>query len=214
MLAHEDQSDGCFLGSWLSNHLKIKVIQDIKSSSNINEVQRLIGKIVSLDRFISKLVEKNLPFFKVLRKAKELKWSEEFWCFFEALEQYFAELPLPVKSLPRDTLYLYLFDTSQAISSTLLLEKKGTSTPIHYVIKTTIKAQALADFMSKITVTTLSKRVYQQDMDGSTTLSESGVGIVRTSHEGGDLESSVRFDFKGLKNEKEYRALTLGMKIA
>ncbi|KAK4410293.1 hypothetical protein Sango_0102300 [Sesamum angolense] len=146
-------NSGCLLGSWLSNHLKIKVIQDIKSSSNINEVQRLIGKIVSLDRFISKLVEKNLPFFKALRKAKELKWSEEFWCFFEALEQYLAELPLPVKSLPRDTLYLYLFDTSQAISSTLLLEKKGTSTPIYYVIKVLNKAEGHYPNIAKVVFT-------------------------------------------------------------
>ncbi|KAL0416405.1 UNVERIFIED_CONTAM: Retrovirus-related Pol polyprotein from transposon [Sesamum latifolium] len=53
-----------------ANPLKIKAILDMKAPTNVNEVQRLTGRIAAPSRFISKAVEKSLPFFKVLRKAK------------------------------------------------------------------------------------------------------------------------------------------------
>ncbi|KAL0290943.1 UNVERIFIED_CONTAM: hypothetical protein Sangu_2552600 [Sesamum angustifolium] len=53
-----------------SKPLKIKAILDMKAPTDLNEVQRLTGRIVALSRFISKVAEKNLPFFNVLRKAK------------------------------------------------------------------------------------------------------------------------------------------------
>ncbi|KAK4389741.1 hypothetical protein Sango_2311100 [Sesamum angolense] len=62
---------GCFLDFMVcqraieANPLKIKAILDMKAPANINEVQRLMGKIAALSYFISKATEKNLPFFKV-----------------------------------------------------------------------------------------------------------------------------------------------------
>ncbi|KAL0439885.1 UNVERIFIED_CONTAM: hypothetical protein Slati_2471500 [Sesamum latifolium] len=67
---------GRFLGFMVTqrgietNPLKIKAIIDIKAPTCLNEVQRLIGRIAALSRFISKSAEKSLPFFKTLRKAK------------------------------------------------------------------------------------------------------------------------------------------------
>ncbi|KAL0444174.1 UNVERIFIED_CONTAM: Retrovirus-related Pol polyprotein from transposon [Sesamum latifolium] len=58
-----------------ANPLKIKAILDMKAPTNVNEVQRLIGRIAALSRFISKAAEKSLPFFKVLRKAKTFEWD-------------------------------------------------------------------------------------------------------------------------------------------
>ncbi|KAK4381104.1 Retrovirus-related Pol polyprotein from transposon [Sesamum angolense] len=47
-----------------ANPLKIKAILDMKAPINVNEVQRLTGRIAALNRFISKAAKKNLPFFK------------------------------------------------------------------------------------------------------------------------------------------------------
>ncbi|KAL0304634.1 UNVERIFIED_CONTAM: hypothetical protein Sangu_3073000 [Sesamum angustifolium] len=63
---------GRFLGFMVTQRgietkpLQIKVILDMKSPTNINEVQWLIGRIAALSRFISKAAEKSLPFVKVL----------------------------------------------------------------------------------------------------------------------------------------------------
>ncbi|KAL0416159.1 UNVERIFIED_CONTAM: Ribonuclease HI [Sesamum latifolium] len=54
---------------------------------------------------------------------------------FEDLKTYLAKLPLLVKPVPGDTLYLYLSSTSQAISSVLVREEESNQTPIYYVSK-------------------------------------------------------------------------------
>ncbi|KAL0361477.1 UNVERIFIED_CONTAM: hypothetical protein Sradi_3832200 [Sesamum radiatum] len=56
-----------------ANPDKIKVILDMGPPNNINEVQRLTGRIAALSRFISKSAEKGLPFFKILRKVKNFE---------------------------------------------------------------------------------------------------------------------------------------------
>ncbi|KAL0313244.1 UNVERIFIED_CONTAM: hypothetical protein Sradi_5723700 [Sesamum radiatum] len=108
-----------------ANPLKIKAILDMKAPTCVNEVQRLTGRISALSRFISKSAEKSLPFFKVLRKARTFEWDAPYRQAFEELKNYLAGLRLLVKPSSRDTLYLYLSTTSQAISSVLIREEEG-----------------------------------------------------------------------------------------
>ncbi|KAL0405813.1 UNVERIFIED_CONTAM: hypothetical protein Slati_3895200 [Sesamum latifolium] len=73
---------------------------------NINEVQRLTGRIPALSRFISKSAEKKPTIFRTLRKVKNFEWTEQCQQAFEDLKAYWANLPLLVKPTPGDTLYL------------------------------------------------------------------------------------------------------------
>ncbi|KAL0416429.1 UNVERIFIED_CONTAM: hypothetical protein Slati_3474800 [Sesamum latifolium] len=132
---------GRFLGFMVTqrgieaNPSKIKAILDMKGPSNINEVQRLTGRIAALSRFISKSAEKSLPFFKVLRKIRNFEWDTACQQAFEELKDYLAQLPLLVKPCPGDTLYLYLSATPQAVSSVLIREEESGQMPIYYVSK-------------------------------------------------------------------------------
>ncbi|KAL0367034.1 UNVERIFIED_CONTAM: Retrovirus-related Pol polyprotein from transposon [Sesamum radiatum] len=83
-----------------ANPLKIKAIIDMKAPTCLNEAQRLTGRIAALSRFISKSVEKSLPFFKMLRKAKTFEWGTPCQHAFEELKAYLVELPLLVKPSP------------------------------------------------------------------------------------------------------------------
>ncbi|KAL0407308.1 UNVERIFIED_CONTAM: hypothetical protein Slati_4044700 [Sesamum latifolium] len=103
--------------------------------TNINKVQRLTGRIAVLSLFISKSTEKGLPFFKTLRKVKKFEWTKECQQAFEDFKTYLAKLPLLVKPVPGDTLYLYISLTSQAVSSVLVQEEEDNQTPIYYVRK-------------------------------------------------------------------------------
>jgi hypothetical protein len=49
-----------------ANPQKIEAPQTMQPPSSRKEVQRLTGRIASLNRFISKAAERSLPFFKVL----------------------------------------------------------------------------------------------------------------------------------------------------
>ncbi|KAL0375576.1 UNVERIFIED_CONTAM: hypothetical protein Scaly_0675200 [Sesamum calycinum] len=79
-----------------ANPLKIKAILEMKAPTNANEVQRLIGRIVALNRFITKATEKSLLFFKVLRKAKKFEWDTSCKQELEELKKYLMELSLLV----------------------------------------------------------------------------------------------------------------------
>ncbi|KAL0375699.1 UNVERIFIED_CONTAM: hypothetical protein Scaly_0687500 [Sesamum calycinum] len=108
-----------------ANLAKIKAILNIEPPTSINEVQWLIGRMAALSRFISKFAEKGLPFFKILRKVKDFEWTEECQQVFEELKTYLVKLPLLVKPILGNTLYLYLSSTFQAISSVLVREEDG-----------------------------------------------------------------------------------------
>ncbi|XP_042467598.1 uncharacterized protein LOC122050788 [Zingiber officinale] len=64
---------GCFLGYIVTergievNPSKVKALQDMSPPRNLKEAQRLTGRITALSRFISKTVDRSLPFFKILR---------------------------------------------------------------------------------------------------------------------------------------------------
>ena len=68
-------SSGKFLGFMVSqrgieaNSDKVKAIIEVKSPKTVKEVQSLRGKVVALNRFVSRATEKCMPFFKVLKKA-------------------------------------------------------------------------------------------------------------------------------------------------
>ena len=74
-------SSGKFLGFMVSqkgieaNPDKIQAILDMEPPKNIKEVQSLIVRVAALNRFVSKVTDKCLPFFKILRKA--LEWTEQ-----------------------------------------------------------------------------------------------------------------------------------------
>ena len=52
-----------------ANPEKVKAIIEIKSPKIVKEVQSLKGKVIVLNRFVSKAMVKCMPFFKVLKKA-------------------------------------------------------------------------------------------------------------------------------------------------
>ena len=64
-----------FLGFMMSqrgieeNLKKVQAILDMTSPKTIKEVQKLIGRITALNRFVSKVMDKCLPFFKTLNQA-------------------------------------------------------------------------------------------------------------------------------------------------
>ena len=70
-----------FLGFMVShrgieaNPNKIQAILNMEPPRNIKEVQSLTGRVAALNKFVSKVTDKCLPFFKVLKKAFE--WTDE-----------------------------------------------------------------------------------------------------------------------------------------
>ena len=72
---------GKFLGFMVShrgieaNLDKIKAILEMQPPKTTKEIQRLTGRVVALNRFVSQSIDKCLPFFKTLKKA--FAWTDE-----------------------------------------------------------------------------------------------------------------------------------------
>ena len=70
-------SSGKFFGFMVSqrrieeNPDKMQVILSMEPPKNVKEVQSLTGRVAALNRFMSKAINKCLPFFRVLMKAFE-----------------------------------------------------------------------------------------------------------------------------------------------
>ena len=106
-------SSGKFLGFMVShrgieaNPEKIKAILDMKPPQSIKEVQSLTGRVVALNRFVSKATNKCLPFFKVLKKAFE--WADECQKAFKDLKTYLVTAPL-LSSSGRGVVFVFNSD--------------------------------------------------------------------------------------------------------
>jgi hypothetical protein len=89
---------GKFLGYFVStkgieaNPSKIEVILRMEPPSTKKGAQRLAGRLASLNRFISRSVERNLPFFEVLKSAEVFQWGLAQQKAFEELKQYLIDL--------------------------------------------------------------------------------------------------------------------------
>ncbi|XP_057537976.1 uncharacterized protein LOC130815501 [Amaranthus tricolor] len=86
---------------------------------------------------------------------------------------------------------------------------------IEYEPRTAIKAQALADFIAESTIPQHHEpsQEWKLYVDGSSTQSASGAGLLIMSSAGVRMERAVRFEFAAFNNEAEYEALLMGLKI-
>jgi hypothetical protein len=59
-----------------ANPVKISAITDMGAPAIIKDVQKLTGCMAALNRFISHLGERGIPFFKLLKRQDKFQWTE------------------------------------------------------------------------------------------------------------------------------------------
>jgi hypothetical protein len=106
-----------------ANPEKIKVIEAMRPPAQIKDVQKLTGPLAALSRFISRLAERVLPFFKLLRKSGPFSWTEEAEQAPQELKRHLVSLPILVAPEPGEPLYLYIAATAEAVSMVLVVER-------------------------------------------------------------------------------------------
>jgi hypothetical protein len=106
-----------------ANPEKIKAIETMRPPAWIKDVQKLTGSLAALSHFISRLAERALPFFKLLRKFGPFSWTEEVERAFQELKQHLVSLPILVAPEPGEPLYLYIAAATEAVSMVLVAER-------------------------------------------------------------------------------------------
>jgi hypothetical protein len=137
---------GKFLGCLVStkgieaNPSKIEAILRMQPPSTKKGAQQLAGRLASLNRFISRSVERNLPFFEILKSAEVFQWGPAQQKAFKELNQYFIDLTTLTPPLSGAPLLLYVAASHSAVSAALVQEK----------LDGQVKKQALVYFVSEV----------------------------------------------------------------
>jgi hypothetical protein len=147
---------GKFLGCLVStrgieaNPSKIEAILRMEPPSTKKGAQRLAGRLASLNRFISRSTERNLPFFEILKSAKVFQWGSAQQKTFEELKQHLIDLTTLTPPSPGAPLLLYVAASHSAVSAALVQDK----------LDGQIKKQAPVYFVSE--VLSLSNKKYTE----------------------------------------------------
>jgi len=104
----------------------------MKPLRNVREVQCLIGRLATLNKFISCLGERTLSFFKTLRHIANFKWIEDCQRAFKKLKIYLSSPQILSQPREKENLFLYLRVSKTAVSSVLVREDEGIQRLVYY----------------------------------------------------------------------------------
>ena len=95
-------------------------------------MQRVLGYLAALSRFISRLGEKGLPLYRLLRKHEHFSWTPEAREALDKLKSTLAHAPILTPPQGSEPLYLYVAATTQVVSAVIVVEKteEGHALPV------------------------------------------------------------------------------------
>ena len=103
---------------------------ELTPPKNVKEVQSLNAKVVALNRFVSRAMDRCLLFFYMLKKSFE--WTIECQRAFEDLKAYLSSSPLLSPSKLGEDLFLYLAVSPAAVGAALVRKEDEVQKPVHF----------------------------------------------------------------------------------
>jgi hypothetical protein len=122
-----------------ANPSKIEAILRMEPPNSKKGAQQLAGRLTSLNRFISRSAERNLPFFEILKSAEVFQWGPAQQKAFKDLKQYLIDLTTLTPPSSGALLLLYVAASHAAVSAALVQEKQvgpiKKQVPIYFISK-------------------------------------------------------------------------------
>jgi hypothetical protein len=103
--------------------------------------------MAALNRFISQLGERGLPFFKLLKRQDKFQWTEEAERALQDLKQHLQSPPVLTAPLSGEDLLLYIVATTHVTSSAIVVERSEeghafrVQRPVYFVSKVLSKSK-------------------------------------------------------------------------
>jgi hypothetical protein len=159
-----------------ANPKKISAITSMTAPTCIKDVQKLTGCLAALNRFISKLGERGLPFFKLLKHQK-FAWTPEADQALAQLKDFLSKPPVLTTPRKREQLLLYLAATTHMVSTTIVVERQEdghaypVQRPVYFVSEVLSESKARYQPVHKllyaVLVTSRKLRHYFQEYSNS-----------------------------------------------
>ena len=106
---------------------------------DLKQVQKLTGCVAVLSRFISRLGEKALPLYRLLRRTDHFEWTDAATAGLEEIKTLLASNPILATTNVGEPMLLYISATHQVVSAMLVVEREQDGhkfplqKPVYYV---------------------------------------------------------------------------------
>jgi hypothetical protein len=114
------------------NPEKVIALKRMGPIRDLKGVQKVLGCLVALSRFISRLGEKGLPLYRLLKKHDHFSWTVEAQEALDKLKATLARAPILTPPQDGEPLYLYITTTTQVVSAVIVVERteEGHALPV------------------------------------------------------------------------------------
>jgi dsDNA-binding SOS-regulon protein len=108
----------------------------MKAPTCIKDVQKLTGCMAALNRFITKLEERGLPFFKLLKHQEKFVWTTEADQALDQLKDFLSKPPILTAPRKGEQLLLYLAATTHVVSTAIIVKRQedGHAYPVQHPV--------------------------------------------------------------------------------
>jgi hypothetical protein len=114
------------------NPEKVAALERMGPIRDLKGVQKVLGCLAALSRFISWLGEKGLPLYRLLKKHERFSWTVEAHEALDKLKVTLAHALILMPPQDGEPLYLYVAETTQVVSAVIVVERteEGHALPI------------------------------------------------------------------------------------
>jgi hypothetical protein len=111
---------------------KVAALERMGPIRDLKGVEKVLGCLAALSRFISQLCEKGLPFHRLLKKHERFSWTVEAQEALDKLKVTLAHAPILTPPQDIEPLYLYIAATNQVVSAVIVVERteEGHALPV------------------------------------------------------------------------------------
>jgi hypothetical protein len=128
----------------------------MKAPIHIKDVRKLTGCMAALNRFISKLGERGLPFFKLLKHQEKFVWTTEADQALVQLKDFLSKPPVLTTPRKKKQLLLYLATTTHVVSTAIVIERQEedhtypVQLPVYFVSEVSSESKACYQPIQKL----------------------------------------------------------------
>ena len=122
-----------------ANPAKIRALSQLATPTDLKQIQKLIGCMAALSRFISRLGEKALPLYRLLRRTEHFEWTDVATAGLEEIKALLADNPILAAPNIGEPMLLYIAAMHQVVSAVLVVERETDGhkfplqKPVYYV---------------------------------------------------------------------------------
>jgi hypothetical protein len=109
-----------------------------------------------LNRFISKLRERGLPFFKLLKHQEKFLWTPEADQALDQLKDFLSKPPVLTAPRKKEQILLYLAATAHVVSTAIIVERQEddhaypVQRPVYFVSEVLLESKACYQLVQKL----------------------------------------------------------------